>query len=176
MVGGDKLAASKSGADCVAGLARVVVPKSGDLQRPSPLQSPAQLEESTVGDKFHQTTHRRPTHRPPLCRDTRSTTGPTRKTSATGSGLKKRKACRKCKNTSPKRWASLKIASRRTCYFCHATVLSLQLPIHAVTNVKTDHKRSSASSRNGAFHRVAGPGPQLKWKPRSSNASSSCGN
>jgi hypothetical protein len=38
----DKLAASKLGADCVAGHARVVVPRGvGDLQRPSPLQSPA---------------------------------------------------------------------------------------------------------------------------------------
>jgi hypothetical protein len=59
----DKLGASKLGADCVAGHARVVWCHAlGDLQRPSPLQSPAAhlkcwLElECTVGEKFHQTT------------------------------------------------------------------------------------------------------------------------
>jgi hypothetical protein len=51
-----------------------------------------------------------------------------------------------------------------------------QLSIHAVTDVKIGHKHSSASSRNGAFHQVAGPGPQLKRKPRSSIVSSSSGN
>jgi hypothetical protein len=51
-----------------------------------------------------------------------------------------------------------------------------QLSIHAVTDIKIDHKHSSASSRNGAFHQVAGPGPQLKRKPRSSIVSSSSGN
>jgi len=48
--------------------------------------------------------------------------------------------------------------------------------IYAVTDTETEHKLSSASSRNGASHRVGGPGPHQKWKLRSSNVSSNCGN
>ena len=147
--------------------------RSSAAQSPTISCSPSHLKcwlelECTVGEKFHQTTSSTPstTHRPPPCRDTRSTTGPIRKISVTASGSRKRRACRRCRNTSRRRWASPKIAFRRTYHCLSPTVQQscrrTQLPTLVVTNVKADHRLSSASSKNGAFHRVAGPGHQLK--------------